>query len=132
MPGDRVLVNKLAYRFGDIQRGDIIVFERPPGADPSIKDFIKRVIGLPGDTVQTREGAVYVNNKRINEPYLEEGTVTLDLDDPVKVPAGQLFVMGDNRTNSGDSRYDLGTFDTDLVVGKAFIKVWPLWRIDIL
>jgi signal peptidase I len=129
--GDRVLVNKVSYRLHDINRGDVVVFERPPGvADTGIKDLIKRVVGLPGDTVEGREGGVYVNGKRLEESYLPRGTITTAFP-AKKVPKGRIFVMGDNRGNSEDSRV-FGPIDEDLVVGRAFIRVWPLPHIDLL
>jgi signal peptidase I len=92
--GDRVLVNKLAYKVHDIHRGDIVVFERPKDEPPdAIKDLIKRVIGLPGETISTQNGQVYIDGRPLDEPYLPAGTVTDNLP-PTKVPAGTVFVMG--------------------------------------
>jgi signal peptidase I len=133
--GDRVLVNKLSYDLHDVHRGDVVVFELPPekvGAD-GIKDLIKRVIGLPGDTIETRDGAVYVNDRLLDEPYLAEGTLTGDPNNGNNpsitrqvVPEGTVFVMGDNRDNSHDSRYaDRGPIPIDSIVGRAFVLVWP-------
>jgi signal peptidase I len=128
--GDRVLVNKLSYRLHDVHRGDIVVFERPPAAesaDPAhdIPDLIKRVIGLPGDTIEARaDGFVYINDHRLDESYLPDGTRTTNLPRQ-EVPEGEVFVMGDNRTNSADSR-EFGPIDEDLIVGRAFIRIWPL------
>lgn len=125
--GDRVLVNKLADSTGDLSRGDVIVFERPPSEGPSeIQDLIKRVVGLPGDTVEGRDGIVYINGAPLDEPYLNEGTITSPFA-MVVVPEDQLFVMGDNRGNSRDSRF-FGTIDGELVVGRAVLVVWPLGR----
>ena len=126
--GDRVLVNKLSYRFHDVNRGDVVVFERPPGAatgeDGEIKDLIKRVVAVGGDTIEARESEVYVNGERIDEDYLEPGTPTDNL--PLKtIPVGHVFVMGDNRTNSEDSRI-FGPIDEDDIVGRAFIRVLPV------
>jgi signal peptidase I len=126
--GDRVLVNKLSYRFHDVNRGDVVVFERPPGASTGqngeVKDLIKRVIALGGDTIEAKEGNVYVNGEQIDEDYLEPGTPTDNL--PLTtIPEGQLFVMGDNRTNSEDSRI-FGPIDEDAIVGRAFIRVLPI------
>jgi signal peptidase I len=128
--GDRVLVNRLSYRLHDINRGDVIVFERPdsaPAAPGEPEDLIKRVIGLPGDTIVAREGTVYVNDRPLDEPYLPAGTSTTNLEDPVKVPEGEVFVMGDNRDNSSDSRF-IGTIPVDSVVGRAFAIIWPVSR----
>jgi signal peptidase I len=128
-PGDRVLVNKLSYDLHAIHRGDIVVFKRPPSEadDPTIKDLIKRVIGLPGDTIEERGGEVFINGQELKESYLPPGTVTTML--PLqKIPPGRYFVMGDNRTNSKDSRY-IGTIPKSLIVGRAFIRVWPLSKI---
>jgi signal peptidase I len=126
--GDRVLVNKLSYKTHDVNHGDLVVFERPPqasnGADDEIKDLIKRVVAVGGDTIEGRDGQVYINGERIEEPYLVEGTPTNDL--PLQeIPEGQVFVMGDNRTNSEDSRV-FGPIDEDTIVGRAFVKVLPL------
>jgi signal peptidase I len=149
--GDRVLVNKIPYYFHDPRRGDIVVFENPnPDAlpdrglidgffhwlfqglgvqQPENEDFIKRVIGVPGDTVEGKKGAVFVNGKKIEEPYLTQKTQPFDA---VTVPEGKLFVMGDNRGNSLDSRFVLGFVPIDKVVGKAFIKIWPPSRFGLL
>lgn len=125
--GDRVLVNKLDDGIGDIGRGDIIVFGRPPNEAPSeIDDLIKRVVGLPGETVEGRGGQVWVDGAPIDESYLADGTIT-DPFPPVEVPDGFVFVMGDNRGNSRDSRV-FGPIDGDLIVGRAFVTVWPLGR----
>jgi signal peptidase I len=140
--GDRVLVNKLSYDLHDVNRGDVVVFELPEdkiGPD-GIKDLIKRVVGLPGDTIETRDGVVYVNDRRLEEPYLADGTRTGDptngnnpaIDRQV-VPDGTVFVMGDNRSNSHDSRYaDRGPIPIDSIVGRAFVLVWPPGKIGSL
>jgi len=151
MPGDRVLVNKIPYDFHDPRRGDIIVFSdphpQPPQHEnvvvaffrwlfqglgvqhPENDDFIKRVIGLPGDTVMGKGGSVYVNGQELIEPYLTQKTRPFD---PVTVPAGDLFVMGDNRSNSLDSRFGLGFVPIDKVIGKAFVVIWPPSRAGLL
>jgi signal peptidase I len=125
---DRVLVNKLSYRTHDVHRGDLIVFERPPetsnGLEGEIKDLIKRVVAVGGDTIEGRDGRVYVNGELIEEPYLEPGTPTNDLGREV-VPEGTVFVMGDNRLNSEDSRV-FGPIDEDTIIGRAVVKVLPL------
>jgi signal peptidase I len=126
--GDRVLVNKLSYKLHDVHRGDVVVFERPPGAstgeDDEIKDLIKRVVAVEGDTIEAKQGVVYVNDERLDEDYLEPGTPTEELPRET-IPAGHVFVMGDNRTNSEDSRV-FGPIDEDDIVGRAFIRVLPI------
>ncbi|CAB4730958.1 unannotated protein [freshwater metagenome] len=132
--GDRVLVNKLSYRAHDINRGDVVVFTRPPGlpAGPGEpEDLIKRVIGVPGDTLQAKEGSMYVNGKLLDEPYLPEGTSTVNLDKPVTIQDGQAWVMGDNRNNSQDSRV-FGPIEAETVIGRAFTIMWPPGRIGSL
>ncbi|HUP85484.1 MAG TPA: signal peptidase I [Acidimicrobiales bacterium] len=133
---DRILVNKLSYRLHDIHRGDIVVFERPDCAvrDPAIKDLVKRVVGLPGDTVEGRNGGVLVNGHRLVEDYLPGGQSTSDFG-PVEVPQGKLWMMGDNRENSSDSRVLCGGptyIDQQAVVGRAFVRVFPVTRLGLL
>ncbi len=129
--GDRVLVNKLSYKAHDVNRGDVVVFTRPPnlesagGEEP--EDLIKRVIAIGGDTVVARDGNVFVNDRQIAEPYLPAGTPTFRLDQPVSVKAGQVFVMGDNRQNSQDSRY-FGTVPESTIIGRAFVRMFPFKR----
>jgi len=128
---DRVLVNKLSYDFHDVRRGDIVVFRSPPGeGDPEIKDLIKRVIGLPDETVEGHDGRVFINGDPLKEPYLPEGVSTSSFP-PQKIPPGHLWMMGDNRSNSKDSRV-FGPINDNLVVGRAFILVWPLGSIRLL
>ena len=128
--GDRVLVNKLSYDLHDVHHGDVIVFERPdepsdvPHPENEIRDLIKRVIGLPGDVIEARDGIVYINDEPIDEPYLAPDTPTTDLPRQ-EVPEGKLFVMGDNRTNSHDSRR-FGPIDESSIVGRAFLRIYPL------
>ena len=116
--GEYVIVSRLSYRFGTPQRGDIIVFHFP--RDPK-EEYIKRVIGLPGDEVQVMSGQVYVNGQSLDESYLN---VTMNYTGTWRVPAGQLFVLGDNRNNSSDS-HDWGTVPMNYVVGKAILVYWP-------
>lgn len=129
---DRVLVNKLSYDLHDVNRGDVVVFERPPSeTDSTVKDLIKRVIALPGETVESREGHVYIDGQLLDEPYLPSGSTTTPAVERQTVPAGHVFVMGDNRADSRDSRF-FGPIDEDLIVGRAFVRVWPLTALDTL
>lgn len=133
---NRVLVNKISYRLHDIHRGDVVVFDRvtTDGVAVQHDDLIKRVIGLAGDKVSISKCIVSVNGKAINEPYLNDYDLAqANLDDRCRIPemavttveTGHLFVMGDNRPQSFDSRM-FGTIDRKLVVGRAFVIIWPL------
>jgi signal peptidase I len=140
---DRVLVNKLAYDFHSVREGDIVVFRRPPAdTDPNINDLIKRVIGLPGETLLVKNCAVYIDGKLLAQPYLPKGWQdpsseycttwpTASMPNPYKVPAGTYFVMGDNRRDSDDSRY-WGPLPASYIVGRAFIRIWPVDRLGLL
>lgn len=124
---DRVIVNKLSYRLHDVNRGDLIVFKRPPSEPPTeIPELIKRVVGLPGETIEGRDGSVFIDGRRLVEPYLADGPGFGPFG-PVQIPEGQVFVMGDNRNNSRDSRV-FGPINEDLIVGRAFVLVWPPGR----
>lgn len=130
---DRVLVNKLSYRFGEVGRGDIVVFHRTDeeiaAAGPSQpKDVIKRVIAFGGETIEIRESRVFIDDQELLEPYLEPGLVMPDFG-PLTVPEGFLFVMGDNRNLSSDSRGELGPIAEERVVGRAFVLFWPVNRV---
>ena len=119
--GDRVLVNKLAYRFGEPNRGDIVVFERPENSSAGVvDDLIKRVIGLPGETIEAHDGVVTINGAPLDEPWLPEGTFTPDFA-PVEVPDDHVFVLGDNRPNSEASNR-FGPVDDDLIVGRRLCQ----------
>lgn len=123
--GYLLVVNKLAYRWGEPKRGDIIVFHH---AGIENQDYIKRIIGLPGDTVEVSGGIVTVNGTPLTEPYIKEmPRYTLT----EKVPAGKLFVLGDNRNQSDDS-HSWGFVDMEWVVGKAFLIYWPLKEFRLL
>jgi signal peptidase I len=133
MPEDRVLVNKMSYKLHDIHRGDVIVFDRVTN-DVQHDDLIKRVLGLPGETLEIRSCIVYINGVQVDEPYLNpEQTSQVEPSArcgshtdmaPVVVPEEMVFVMGDNRVQSFDSR-DFGPIDTDKVRGRAFVVIWP-------
>lgn len=116
--GEYVIVNRISYRLGSPKIGDIIVFHPPP--DPQ-EEYIKRIIGLPGDDVEVKNNAVYINGQRLDESYLK---VTTNYAGTWRVPAGQLFVLGDNRNNSEDSS-KWGTVPMEYVVGKAILVYWP-------
>ncbi|MEA2510484.1 MAG: signal peptidase [Actinomycetota bacterium] len=155
MVGDRVLVEKVSYHFGGPSRGDVVVFEKNLGVQPQAgnndpvwtdvvnafkglfgfptggrEDLIKRVMAVGGDKIEGRGGHVYVNGKRVSEPYLPAGVKTSTFG-PITVPRGKLFVMGDNRGNSDDSR-SFGAVPADKVVGHAFVLIWPPGRFSSL
>ncbi|MEY2454167.1 MAG: signal peptidase [Acidimicrobiaceae bacterium] len=143
--GDRVIVSKLAYRLHEPRRGDIIVFPSPEDTTvddsplpvrvvrgifegvgitkPTEEILIKRVVGLPGETVEGRGGHVYIDGRLLIEPYLPPG-VTTDAFGPTTIPKGDLWVMGDNRGDSRDSRF-IGPITESSVIGRAIAKVWP-------
>ena len=136
--GDRILVNKLSYHLHGVSRGDIVVFGRPAAEDcggPEVNDLVKRVIGLPGDVLSLSQGHVYVDGRRLNETWLppsEQGITSAgppgnaaNLARPYRVPADNYYVMGDNRTDSCDSRY-WGSIPRSLIVGKVELRVWPV------
>ena len=149
---DRVVVSKTAYHLHDPHRGDIVVFDAPGGlpkqsepflrraardvvqsiglSAPSTDEYIKRVIGLPGERVEGHDGAVFVDGRQVVEPYLPKGVTTSDFA-AVVVPPGDLWVMGDNRSNSADSRI-FGPIRESTVVGRAFVRVWPLGHASFL
>jgi signal peptidase I len=119
---ERLMVNKVIYHFDEPKIGDIVVFQYEPG-----RDFIKRVIGLEGDKVEISEGRVYINNVLLEEPYLLKGMEMYDYG-PVNVPPGYLFLMGDYRENSMDSRDPrVGFVSREFLKGRAFFIFWPPW-----
>jgi signal peptidase I len=142
--GDRVLVEKISYRLREPERGEIVVFRRPgleeegfsPAAtwrsflegiglsepDPD-RDLIKRIIALPGETVELRDGVVHVDGQPLSEPYTAPEARDFA---PVEVPEGEYYVLGDNRGNSLDSRFALGTVPEENIIGRAFAIIWPL------
>jgi signal peptidase I len=120
--GDRIVVNKLAYRVGPIERGDVVVFWYP--RDPSVS-FIKRVVGLPGDQVEIRAGRVYVNGAPMREPYLPKSFRDRDSLPLTEVRRGHYFVLGDHRRSSNDSR-SWGQVPEKYIYGRAAFRFWPL------
>jgi signal peptidase I len=144
--GDRILVCRICTRIGGVERGDVIVFGDPADdggglaswwrglvqglgvSSPEHPDFVKRVIGLPGDVIEIRGGTVFVDGVALDEPYLDPA-----VDDrpfgPIEVPSDMLFVLGDNRLRSGDSRFEppagVGLVPEDDVIGEAILRLWP-------
>ena len=157
--GDRVLVNKIIYDLREPRRGEIVVFRADtgfgaPAEEPSLldrvveflsfglqpsgseEDFIKRVIGLPGETVELRDGVVYIDGKPLPEELAVDGGYLQDIDKdpfgPITVPEGEYFMLGDWRTNSGDSRFQMGTIPEEDITGRAFVLLWPPDRFRLL
>ena len=129
--GDRVLVNKLADRLHDPHRFDIEVFHAPKGTETAeIKDLVKRVVGLPGETIEGRDGQIYIDGQLLPEPFLPQGTQSRTFG-PVKVPPHQYFMLGDNRQFSKDSTY-FGPIQRKAMIGRVFLRIWPLNRIGFL
>src|SRR5437660_2698386 len=125
---ERIFINKLVYRIEAIGRGDIIVFRYP--RDPR-KNFIKRVIAIPGDRIRVTHGRVYLNGQLIQEPYVPEQYQDSRSATEMTVPADSYFVMGDHRTMSRDSR-EFGPVARDLIYGKAVFGYWPVERMGVL
>jgi signal peptidase I len=129
---DYLLVNKLSYHFHPVHRGDVVVFSRPPSVPAADKVLVKRVIAVAGDHFEIRGGKVFINGKQLSESYLNPGCSDgTDLETQpasLTVPAGQVYVLGDNRCDSLDSR-TFGPIKTSTIVGRAFVIVWPLSRI---
>jgi len=139
--GDRIVVDKLSYHLHGVDRGNIVVFSTPPiaaCADPSVSDLVKRVIGLPGETISLANGNVYINGHLLPEPFLppnlRDDTYPGPANEPFalhhayRIPAGEVYVMGDNRPDSCDSRY-WGPIPESTIVGKVDMRIWPLSRI---
>jgi signal peptidase I len=139
--GDRIVVDKLAYHLHGVDRSNIVVFSTPPKencAGPPVSDLVKRVIGLPGETISLASGKVYINGKYLAEPWLptvdqnstEPGpsAAPYSLHHAYRIPSGDVFVMGDNRPESCDSRF-WGPISESTIVGKVDLRIWPLSRI---
>lgn len=124
--GDRILAEKISYRFKEPQAGDIVVFDDPTGRHPQL---IKRIIAVGGQQVDIRDGAVFVDGELLDEPYLEGVSTEAGTEKmPLTVPEGMVWLMGDNRPNSGDSRF-LGPQPVATVRGRAFAIYWPIQHI---
>lgn len=124
--GERLVVVKAAYWFGEPQRGDVVIFKYPDQGEPQ-KTLVKRVIGLPGEQIEIKDGMVYINGSPLEEPYVKDlvNTSCLGSYCKLEIPAGQYFVMGDNRTYSSDSRY-FGTVPRKDIIGRVWLLYWPL------
>jgi signal peptidase I len=139
--GDRIVVDKLSYHLHGVDRGNIVVFTTPPNencAGPPVADLVKRVIGLPGEVISLEDGKVYINGRLLPEPFLPPDIRTDTYPGPsingyalhraYRIPAGEVFVMGDNRPESCDSRY-WGPIHESTIVGEVDLRIWPLSRI---
>jgi len=139
--GDRIAVDKLSYHLHGVDRSNIIVFSTPPNEDcagPPVSDLVKRVIGLPGETISLSGGRVYIDGRVLPEPWLPPAARTgtdpgpsahpYSLHDPYRIPDGDVYVMGDNRKYSCDSRY-WGPVPESTIVGKVDLRIWPLSRL---
>ncbi|NLL52931.1 MAG: signal peptidase I [Peptococcaceae bacterium] len=122
---DRLIVDRLFYKFDTINRGDIVVFKSTKDMIPEDEDLVKRAIGLPGEEVQIKNGKVYINGQALYEPYIAEAPIYEY--GPVTVPANSYFMLGDNRNDSKDSHV-WGFVDSDLILGRVWIRYWPLDR----
>lgn len=125
--GDYIGVNKIIYKLSEPKRGDVIVFKYP--IDPK-REFVKRLIGLPGETIQIRDNRVFIDNKIIEQPFLPVG-LNYPNYGPFKIPSGKYFMMGDNRPHSNDSR-SWGTVPQNNIIGKAIFIYWPVKRMQVL
>ena len=125
---DRLFINKIAYRMGDIHQGDVVVFEYPRD---HTKSYIKRVIALPGDRLRIDHGEVYVNGARLPEPYVPNRFTDDRTQPEMMLPPNEYFVMGDHRSISSDSR-DFGPVDRDLIYGKAVFVYWPMEQVGVV
>jgi signal peptidase I len=142
--GDRILVDKLSYHLHGVDRGNIVVFSTPPNencAGPPVSDLVKRVLGLPGETISLSHGSVYINGSLLPETFLPPDVRTdtypgpsnnaYSLDRPYRIPEGDVYVMGDNRPRSCDSRF-WGPIAESTIVGKVDMRIWPLSRLGFL
>lgn len=128
-----ILTDKISYRFSEPKRGDVVIFKSPK--NPEV-DYIKRIIGLPSEQVKIQNGSVYINDKKLGEPYLEETTILypgsfMQEGIEITIPANEYFVFGDNRSHSSDSR-EFGPISRNLIIGRAFMRYWPLPKFGLL
>lgn len=128
--GDCLIVDKITYKFREPKRYEIIIF---PYRDDSGRYYVKRIIGIPGDTIQIKDGKVYVNEEELEESYLTELTDDAGrIAEPLTLKDGEYFVMGDNRNNSLDSRFDIGIVSKEEITGKICLIMWPFDRAGIM
>ncbi len=123
--GELVMVNKLNYKFSEPRRGDVVIFHAP--TEPG-KDYIKRLIGLPGDHIEIKDSQLYINGEAVEEPWLHEA---IEYEGEWDVPEGQYFVLGDNRNHSSDSHV-WGCVPRENLIGNAFFRYWPLSHISVI
>lgn len=128
-----ILTDKISYRFTEPKRGEVVIFKSPK--NPEV-DYIKRIIGLPSEQVKIQNGSVYINDKKLGEPYLEETTILypgsfMQEGVEITIPSNEYFVFGDNRSHSSDSR-EFGPISRNLIIGRAFMRYWPLPKFGLL
>ena len=131
--GEYLLTDKVTYRFNEPSRGDVVIFRAPGDIE---EDYIKRIIGLPGEKIEIKDGNVYINNKKLNESYMPSDFYTLPGSffadkEEVFVPQNKLFVLGDNRSQSADSR-SFGFVDKQTIIGRAWLLYWPINEIGVI
>lgn len=133
-----LLTEKLTYRFSEPKRGDVVIFKAPAGEPCAVDgcEYIKRVVGVPGDTIMVKEGDVYLNDKQLDQSFLPEMVYSSPGDfceegKEVVVPEGKYLCFGDNRPNSRDGR-EFGPINKDLIIGKAFFRYWPAKKIGLI
>jgi signal peptidase I len=133
--GDRIIVNKLSVELGTVHVGDILVFKAPKAVatdcGDTVADLVKRVIGVPGDTLYSKGNTIYVNNEPLKQPWTHVADIGVKTIKPTYVTKNHYFMMGDNEPNSCDSRY-WGLIPRSAVIGKAFVRIWPLSRLGFL
>ncbi len=128
---DYILSEKISYRFREPKRGDVVIFKAPPSESCAAIEceYIKRIVALPGERVEIREGAIYIDGQKLEEPYLPAATKTrsgtfLKENEPYQIPEGYYLLLGDNRDGSRDSR-DFGPIKKEAIVGRAWLRYWP-------
>lgn len=130
--GEYILTDKITYRFREPKRGDVVIFRAPKNQE---LDYIKRIIGLPGERIRIEKGVLYVDDKRLDEPYLPQGALYagtfLQEGQNIPIPESEYFVLGDNRNHSSDSR-EWGPIQKKDIIGRAFLRYWPINQIGLI